>query len=289
MPPCAVSLQIMSPHLLLSHTFCAWVQGLSPNHIVQWHQLKIECKLFLQNARSWVIKVAGSYLACFLLLICRLPFCLCRLMQSWKVRQQYTWLLKKHTYTSWNCCLNSDLTWSSRFAVFSDSDIVCVCMRMYVHLGGYVMHAVLKVHVKSLSLVEDELCEPCIFFFGMYRSTNAMAKKSICSAELDLINSALIDRAYRWLCYCSLVSQARPTNPSTDRCQYTCPCTIYRKRSTLWLIGFKLIAWQLAVKCWLGIGFQILITNQRTITQPFSYACMCCVCIAHACTRYRRR
>ena len=31
------------------------------------------------------------------------------------------------------------------------------------------------------------------------------------------------DHTYQWLCYCSLVSQARPTNPSMDCFEYTCP------------------------------------------------------------------
>ena len=34
--------------------------------------------------------------------------------------------------------------------------------------------------------------------------------------ELELINSALIDRAYRWLCYCSLWSR-KPDPPTSAR------------------------------------------------------------------------
>ena len=45
---------------------------------------------------------------------------------------------------------------------------------------------------------------------------------------VDLNNSALTDHAYHWLCYCSLVSQARPTTPSMDRLQYAFPCTILK-------------------------------------------------------------
>ena len=84
---------------------------------------KIEWKLFLQNGQKLGNPSGRSSLLSI--------FCLCRLMQNWKVRQHYTWLLKRRTYTSWNCCLTSDLTWSSRFAVFSDS--VCVCMRTLLH------------------------------------------------------------------------------------------------------------------------------------------------------------
>ena len=67
--------------------------------------------------------------------------------------------------------------------------------------------------------------------------------------KLELINSALTESAYRWLCYCLLVSQARPTNPSVaDHFQYLFPMCNTESDLHCVLIGSKL-AGLLTAKC----------------------------------------
>ena len=92
--------------------------------------------------------------------------------------------------------------------------------------------------------------------------------------KLELINSALTECAYRWRCYCLLVLQARPINPSVvDRFQYLFPMCNTESDPHCVLIGSKL-AGLLTAKCYIGSGFQslIILYNQSAM----------CACVMHA-------
>ena len=82
--------------------------------------------------------------------------------------------------------------------------------------------------------------------------------------ELEVINSALTDRAYRWLCYVHYSLQ-----PQRRLLRVYMPCALYRNRSTLWFIWSKLA----------GL-LRVMVTMQwHTITWPVSFACMHRACM----------